>query len=89
MKVTVNEADKKIINCPYCDKPWAVYTPAEKPFPKLMRHKPDGRIVYFTEPKKGFQLKNAGIYENHIGWHHSWCMDNFEDFHGSLTLENE
>lgn len=74
MKITVNEALQS----------------ARKPFPKLMRAKVAGEIVLFFGSGFGVRLWIKENDSRKIGYSSScWDMDIFEDFHGSLTIEND
>lgn len=73
VKSTVNEAPKQ----------------AERPFPKLMKSNlGTSLIVFFDEYEIGQVV--AGDESLKLG-HSStlWDMDTFEDFTGSVTLQNE
>jgi len=54
----------------------------ELPFPKLMISIPNGTIVLFLDKCVGVSITDKTIS-------HSFDMNNFKDFDGSFTLENE
>jgi hypothetical protein len=64
-------------------------TPKALPFPKLMKHKDNGRIVLFTTEARGVVvLRGTGSYN--IGeLHTNWAPSYYEDYTGSVCLENE
>lgn len=58
-------------------------------YPKLMIHQ-DGSIVLFIEYGAGTILFNARLHGMDVGkFSPIWVMENFTDFHGSITLSNE
>lgn len=65
--------------------------PKEVAFPKLMVTK-SGRVVYFASPEFGIEVKLGGggrtstsVSKTTTGWN----MHCFEDFVGTVTLENK
>tara|TARA_R110000796_G_scaffold184680_1_gene301251 strand:- start:290 stop:529 length:240 start_codon:yes stop_codon:yes gene_type:complete len=61
----------------------------EKPFPKMMRST-DGLLVFFTEPKKGFVIKDNERSEYGFGHMAScWHPLSFTDFEGVVELRND
>jgi len=55
-------------------------------YPKLM-HSYQGRVVLFTSHSTGVLLNEVG---HNCGGYYSddWCMAHFEDYDGSITLQN-
>lgn len=67
--------------------------PQEAPpkFPCLMQSTYTGRVVLFSGPKVGVMVAqgHSEIYVWNVGDHDKdWEMSNFEEFTGSVTLEN-
>jgi len=65
--------------------------PAEMKYPKLMgaiNNPWKGSIFYFTAPGCGICLMDTGI-EGTGGFSEDWCMGEFKDFTGSITLSND
>ncbi len=61
----------------------------EKPFPKLMVSRKYGLIVFFSKPKYGTCIY-ADLTEDRPGDLSAvWDMNQFTDFHGTVTLEND
>lgn len=68
--------------------------PTPKSFPKLMilnsTHPYSGRIVLFTEERKGTVIR-LSVNEDYltVGYFDTkWNMDIFSDFSGTITLKN-
>lgn len=60
----------------------------KKEYPKLMVGSDIDLIVFMTSYGKGFVVK--GNNYNDIGDNcNTWAMDNFKDFNGSVTLQND
>ena len=59
---------------------------AEKDFPKLMIDKSNNCVVLFSQKECGQVVHSiSGMYP--VGRYlESWCMPNFCDFHGTITL---
>jgi hypothetical protein len=58
----------------------------ELDFPKLMISKTSGDIVLFSEEGIGTVIKgDAGVIGDYCS---SWTFINFEDYTGTITLEN-
>ena len=56
-------------------------------FPKLMIHT-DGTIVFFSESEKGVCVKEGG--NTRVGFlATTYCMSDFTDFEGTITLSND
>jgi hypothetical protein len=56
-------------------------------FPKIMRSL-KGKVVLFTEPKVGVVIFDEDDYQE-LGYHSTyWDMVCFEDYDGSITLQN-
>jgi hypothetical protein len=53
-----------------------------KPFPKLMKGKITGCVVFFTEPRKGLRIKEGR-------WGDYWDMENYEDYNETITIKNK
>ena len=59
----------------------------EKEFPKLMISRTDV-VVIMSEFRTGIVVSGGDVYK--IGYHsESWCIEDFEDFNGTLTLSND
>jgi hypothetical protein len=58
-------------------------------YPKLRKSNLYGTIVLFVAPRMG-TVVSAGGGGNPIGYHSdSWSLESFEDFDGTVTLQNE
>lgn len=64
--------------------------PKEQSFPCLMQHKLSDIIVLFVEYGKGTVIgAYLPNYEKNIGYYSSlFSMEEFEPFHGEITLKN-
>ena len=57
------------------------------PYPKLMRSIRGSAIVLMTDESVGMELHDGARC---VGRYlESWAMSCFEDFHGTVTIENE
>tara|TARA_R110000822_G_scaffold69_1_gene422 strand:+ start:16 stop:237 length:222 start_codon:yes stop_codon:yes gene_type:complete len=57
-------------------------------FPKLMKCKES--TVLFVSETEGFVVNGSCMFGYSIGyWSESWIPDKFEDYSGTITLENE
>lgn len=57
-------------------------------FPKLMISRNEGMIVLFSSEKQGVALDVGGsTYYKKGHFASDWIIDSFEDFHGTITLE--
>ena len=61
-----------------------------KSFPKLMCNEDFSKVIRFTSPKEGVIVFLKGgsaykVFEHSSGWN----MNNFKDYNGTITLENE
>lgn len=64
-------------------------TQKEKPFPKLMKHKNDGTILYFYRKGVGIPINNEDYcFSDTEGWASAWIMDAFEDYNQPITIQN-
>ena len=59
-------------------------------FPKLMECKDATKIVLFVSETEGFVVDRISTHGYDIGhWSESWIPNMFEDYGGTITLENE
>lgn len=59
-------------------------------FPKLMIRERDSAVVLFVSEKKGMAIREGIDSTPIIGsYREAWCMDDFINYNGSITLENE
>jgi hypothetical protein len=62
-----------------------------KPFPKVMRLKECGSLVYFTKSEYGLPIYDGNVK---FPWTFSeitadgWHMEDFEDFDSTITIDN-
>ena len=64
-------------------------TPAEKPYPKIRIGVNTDIIVLFTSAKVGTVLNKGNNNAWNIGDHSmTWSEKSFEDYQGTVTLEN-
>ena len=57
-------------------------------YPKLMTTA-DGAVVLFWESEEGILVQEGTISKRPVGYYtNSWDMACFEDYEGSITLEN-
>jgi hypothetical protein len=61
--------------------------PAQLPYPKLMKSK-IGKIVLMTAHGVGTVLSDEQGYAKVGQYGGDWSMENFTDFHGTITLSN-
>ena len=57
-------------------------------YPKLMKSTTTGNIVLFSGHGVG-TLLSQGITRDIGDWRDDWVMTNFENFHGSVTLQGK
>ena len=63
-----------------------------KPFPKVMRLKLDGSLVFFVRPEYGLPLLDTAKFAD--SWDLTtikadcWVMKDFEDFNEGLLIQN-
>lgn len=68
--------------------------PPEPTYPRLMVDK-HGKLVLFVQPRRGTQLGNIvqgndRTPTNNSGYYsESWMMDDFQTWHGSVTLTQD
>ena len=61
----------------------------EQGYPKLMIAKETELIVYMISHGKGTVINVGKASYELIDYADNWYMPDFEDFHGSVTLQNE
>lgn len=64
-------------------------TQSEKSFPKLMKSKLTGCIVYFTKPEYGLVVVEGESKSTFDTRADGWNMEYFTDFNESITLQND
>lgn len=66
-------------------------TQSEKPFPKLMKLKSNGKLYYFYRKTLGLPLEEperAPDKDLYGKWASGWEMDSFEDYNEPITIQN-
>jgi hypothetical protein len=64
-------------------------TQSEKPFPKLMKSKVSGAIVYFTKESYGLVIiESYGTGGDFNSSASGWNMTNFTDYNEPITIQN-
>lgn len=56
-------------------------------YPKLMKSVTTGNIVLFSSEGVG-TLLSQGVTRDIGDFRDEWLMENFEDYHGAVTLKN-
>ena len=66
------------------------HTTKETPYPKLMISRVSKMIILMVRPYEGTVLRSDNTHNQWmVGQHNSnWSILNFEDYKGSITLEN-
>jgi hypothetical protein len=54
-----------------------------------MKEHISGMVVLFTEPKAGVFLGGGTGYTNFAYYTDEWCENEFEPFHGEITIFTE
>lgn len=62
-------------------------TQSEKPFPKIMKSKYSGAIVFFISNERGYILVEGRDIKYDTS-EFGWAMNNFTDFNEPITLQN-
>jgi hypothetical protein len=61
---------------------------SEIPFPKLMMHKSNGRVVLFSSCDRGVTVMFYNFPWKVGTSEESFNSDNYEDYHDAITLSN-